>query len=256
MFSLLSIFGAVALACCLCRVLADSQQLSWSINPATSAILENSEAGWHSVNDTELKVFVDVESVILISYSATVIASKSFLPGGDFAGESADSFLGMRISVDGIPYRQSGSHSNPVSSFETVRTSLSGHLVVTNLAAGSHVIQLEWRSWGSDTTRWSIRPSLLGGYGGSRSITAQSRFKYLYHSQPLTVSQITYPGNWTPVEGCQLEFALPREWTLYIFYSLQARPQLPPNTMGTYVVCQTRVLGDHLLILIFCFLQF
>lgn len=210
------------------------RQLTWSSSPSTAAILRSGEAGWHTVKDTELQIHLETESIVFITYAATVLASKSFLPGGDFAGEASDAFLGMRLCVDGIPYRQSGTHSNPISSFETVRTTLSGFLVASNLGIGTHVVQLQWRSWGSDITQWSIRPSVLGGTGGSRSLTAQARFRYIYNAQPLTSARLVSANTsaWQDVAGCFLEFALPRDWTLHIFYSLQLRPQLPPNVQG------------------------
>ena len=59
---------------------------------------------------------------------------------------------------------------------EQVRSSLLGHFV-GELGAGDHVVQLQWRRWGSGVRAWSVRPSLLNGQGGGRSVVARARHK-------------------------------------------------------------------------------
>jgi hypothetical protein len=102
----------------------------------------------------------DTTSVV-VSYGVSVLAVKPVHPGGDFINDNQvnsglGDFLGARLKVNGIPYRQSGSHVSPLGSLERAAQQLRGHLVLS-LPQGNHTLVLQWRKWGHFVRVWSCR---------------------------------------------------------------------------------------------------
>ena len=121
----------------------------WSVQPTSDAVLGHDAGGaWVDVADSAVRFSLSGEHTVRVSYQATVIADKAYLPGGGFVGQPLEDMLAMRVVVHGLAFRQSGSHTNPLGIVEQARSSLLGHFV-GELGAGDHVVQLQWRRWGS-----------------------------------------------------------------------------------------------------------
>jgi hypothetical protein len=133
---------------------------------------------WSNVEDTSLTISIDNELTLYISYAISVVANKAHRPGGDFLGQPTDygsfDFLGTRIVIDGVPYRQSGSHISPDSSLEATTGSLAGS-VVAELNPGTHTISLQWKKWGDSVRAWTSKPSLLEGYSSRHDLSYSYR---------------------------------------------------------------------------------
>lgn len=208
---------------------ATSNNLVWSVQPTSITSLTSHYQGWVDCDETTVDFSLDSEHTVRISYVATVISERPYLPGGDFVRSQlvAEDVLGMRLVVDGTPYRQSGSHVNPKGASESSRSSLMGH-VLTDLSRGNHTATLQWRRWGTNVRSWSIRPFAFDGQGGGRSLLVRTGHKYLYFAQPLSGAKIA-SDVWTDVGGCTLSFSLPRPWEMRILYSLPVLPYGAPN---------------------------
>ncbi len=94
--------------------------------------------------------------------------------------------LQTRLTVDGVPYRESASIFRTVTRMAG-SGSLTGSMVL-NLTAGTHVVQLQWMKTGSGVASWWSQPEFLDGFVTSRSlIVFQERYEMVYH-QALTSS--------------------------------------------------------------------
>jgi hypothetical protein len=160
----------------------------WSSQPASPATLI--EIGnWTDVDDTIVNFELQNEGLVVISYAASVLANTPPLPGGEFAGNVYSDILGMRVVVDGIATRQSGSHTNPMTSLEMSTGTLVGHVVI-ELHEGNHTAVLQWKRWGSWVRSWSVISSAVDGVSTGRSLFVKSQHKYLWYEQPLVPARI------------------------------------------------------------------
>ena len=209
---------------------ADDGELTWALAPRARAKL-NETGKWLDLPNNNLTFTLSRESHVIVRYILLVVANRQYQAGGEFTN-MAQSFLdkpkdyvGARLQLDGVPYRQSGSHAAPLSSVEVSTHQLSGY-IVTRLGAGTHVVKLQWRKWGSRVTSWTANPSFRDGFVSGRSLTVSSRHRYLWFAQPLSVARSAISSNeWSTVKDMQLTFSLPRRWTLRFAYALQVRPQ-------------------------------
>ena len=156
--------------------------LMWSVQPHETSIL-TTEGVWLDVDNTAVTFLLDNEAVIMVSYSLAAMSSKAFHAGGDFLNDNqvqsgARDFIGCRLTVDGVPYRQSGSHISPAGSLESSIGTLEGYLV-TELGPGTHTIALQWRKWGSYVRSWSNRPNFEDGQVSGRSITVTAHHRFV-----------------------------------------------------------------------------
>ncbi|CAM9134032.1 unnamed protein product [Discosporangium mesarthrocarpum] len=154
--------------------------LMWSARPLTDCRLDESGV-WINIPDTSLTVVLENEASILVSYSMVVNAAQSQVPGSSFLTDQQHNggnrdVLQIRLLVNGVPLRQSSSHTSAAGSYETFVDTLGGH-VVTELGPGNHTVGLQWKkSAGGTVTSWSTRPSSHDGHTSGRSVvvTAQA----------------------------------------------------------------------------------
>ena len=161
---------------------------------------------------------LDRRSKIIISYKITVTCDKPYSPGGDFLPSRQSDAIGVRLSVDGQPHRQSGSHANPFSSYESSSSELEGYIIL-DLSAGDHIAKLQWKKWGSFVFSWTSNPTLVGGFSAARTIEVSSQHKYLWSVQPLNFAHISQNKNVGGYGGpLLLPFSCPRNGScgLYI----------------------------------------
>jgi hypothetical protein len=152
----------------------------WSVQPQQTAVL-TTEGTWQDVQHTAVDFSLDNEAVVMISYSLVALSSKNFHAGGDFINDNqknsgSKDFVGCRLTVDGVPYRQSGSHISPAGSLESSTGMLDGYLL-TELGPGNHTIAMQWRKWGSYVRSWSNRPNFGDGHISGRSITVTAHHR-------------------------------------------------------------------------------
>ena len=214
----------------------DVSALTWSVQPSSTAKI--TEAGrWQDVADTSIIFSLQRAAIVVVDYDLVAKATKLYHPGGDFVNSrtqqlsSNGDFLATRLAVDGMPFRQSGSHVSPVSSLESSSRQLSGTVVV-QLPKGNHSVKLQWKKWGHVVHSWSSSPGNPGhdGMSNYRSITVTSRHKYLWYAQPLTTGRIMgSQKGWHDVKDMTVSFSTPRKWTLRFIYHIQVSPQSAPN---------------------------
>ena len=93
----------------------DLSSLTWSVQPSTTAKITES-GRWQDVVDTVIHFSLQRAAMVVIDYDLIAKASKKYHPGGDFINgrtqkmSSNGDFLATRLAVDGMPFRQSGSH--------------------------------------------------------------------------------------------------------------------------------------------------
>ena len=216
--------------------------LMWSTDLREEAVLNVSSAalGWVDVPGSEVSFIVTRESLVMSTFTAVVVADKPYLPGGDFVSDTNADFVGMRLTVDGKPYRQSGAHTNALSSFEASRSTLVGSLIA-EFGMGEHVVRLQWRRWGDFVRSWSVRAALNDGYGSGGTVVVRTHQKYLWYAQPLLGARLeSAAAGWSDVEGMALSFSTPREWRYTVVYALPARPS---NAPGSDVLAKADFVG-------------
>jgi hypothetical protein len=183
---------------------------------------------WIDILDSNVTFHLDRRSKIIISYKITVTCDKPYSPGGDFLPSRQSDAIGVRLSVDGQPHRQSGSHANPFSSYESSSSELEGYIIL-DLSAGDHIAKLQWKKWGSFVFSWTSNPTLVGGFSAARTIEVSSQHKYLWSVQPLNFAHISQNKTWEDMVATTVAFQLPQKWILRIVYSAVIRPDRPPS---------------------------
>ena len=214
---------------------SEEGELSWSLSPSHRASITE-EGKWLDLPNNNLTFTLTRESHVVIKYLMVVVANQRHHSGGDFLKGGAatvrvdNDFLGARLLLDGMPYRQSGSHAAPLSTMEVSTRQMSGY-IVSRLGAGSHTVSLQWRKWGTQVGSWTVSPTFRDGFVAGRALTVTSRHRYLWFAQPLSVARtVVASDKWHTVRDMEITFNLPRDWTLRFAYSLQVRPQGAPNT--------------------------
>ncbi len=183
----------------------------------------------------------------VITYVVSVMADKPHLPGGDFLTDATfvtsnqeqtglgtnglGDFLGARVVVDGVPYRQSGSHVNPLASLERSARQLRGHLVV-QLPAGNHTVKLQWRKWGSYVRAWQSRPDSEDGFVAGRELSVSAEHDTVVFKEPLTLARIATVGAWETVRDMSVTVVANRTRQHTFMYLLHVRPDAAPGVNG------------------------
>ena len=222
-------------------------ELTWSSSPSERATIKKT-GKWYDLPDNSLTFMLTRESHVVIKYLMVVVANQHYRPGVVSTSGLDSDFLGARLMLDGMPYRQSGSHASPLSALEASSRTMSGY-IVSRLGAGSHTVSLQWRKWGSQVASWTVNPSFRDGFVTGRALTVSSRHRYLWFAQPLSIARtVVSSDKWHTVRDMEITFNLPREWTLRFAYSLQVRPQgsSSSDALGAPDFLSTRiVLDDH-----------
>lgn len=219
--------------------------LMWSARPLSEASIR-SDGVWEDVADSNVTVHLERDAEVLASYALTATSfrrqSASPLGLSDFysssialSGVGQRNFLQLRISVNGLPYRQSSAHLSPGLSFEANTDSLSGHVALA-LAAGAHDIRLQWKKMGPGVNYWTSRPSLADGFTSGRSLVVTARHKYLWHTHGESMASLDVEGTWEDVGGTSLNFTLDHASTLRLLYSMTVRSDTVDSEKGTTVM--------------------
>ena len=228
----------------------DDRSLMWSVAPITSATITE-EGSWQDVPDTSVDFVLFESTTVAIAYTLLAEADKDYHPGGDFLNQGgADEsglgdFLGTRLVVDGVPYRQSGSHLSPMTSFEASTGELTGNLYL-ELAPGNHTATLQWKKWGTFVRSWSNLPVVHGGYGESRSVVVTGFYKHMWFSQATSSDKIYTADVWGPISDMQIDFNLDVASDIRFTYSLTVRPSSAPSvsTHNLVDMLETRLVLD------------
>jgi hypothetical protein len=206
--------------------------LMWSARPLSEASI-HSDGVWEDMADSNVTVHLEREAEVLASYALTATGFRrqatAPLGANDFfsssialSGVGQRNFLQLRISVNGVPYRQSSAHLSPGLSFEANTDSLSGHLAVT-LPAGAHDVRLQWKKVGPGVSLWTSRPTLADGFTSGRSLVVTARHKHLWHTHGEAAAHLDAEGAWEDVGGTALNFTLDAASTLRLLYSMTVR---------------------------------
>ena len=137
----------------------------WSVAPLNTTAIRSAGA-WLDIADMTLSLSLPNTTSVIVSYGVSVVADKPTHPGGDFLNDAGleasglGDFLGARLTIDGVPYRQSGSHVSALGSMERSARQLRGHMVLP-LQGGNHTVKLQWRKWGRFVRSWSTRYGVL-----------------------------------------------------------------------------------------------
>ena len=227
---------------------------TWSVSPRSRAVISDTGT-WTDLPDSTLAFDLEREAHVVIRYVLVAVANKQYHAGGDFINEhqaassTVSDYLGARLLLDSIPYRQSGSHAAPLSALETSTRQVSGY-IVTRLGAGLHTVTLQWRKWGTRVSSWTVSSALRDGFVAGRTLTVSSRHRYLWFTQPLSIARTSVAAQsqqrWEDVRDMKVEFSLPRDWTLRFSYVLQVRPQGAPGkgVLGSQDYLTTRIVLD------------
>lgn len=168
------------------------------------------------------------------SYTIAVTAQKPNHPGGDFLNDNSDlsglgDFVGARIVIDGVPYRQSGSHASPAGATERSTAVLRGMLVHA-VSGGNHTVKVQWRRWGSFVRAWSSNPTFDDGFASGRSLTVTADHRGVWFTQPVTSARISKRDEWQSVRDTAVTFTTHAKRTHRIMYVMHFRPEQAPNT--------------------------
>ncbi len=90
-------------------------------------------------------------------------------PGADVLGDP--DFLGARLLVDDVAFRESGSVFRTAS--RALRSSVLTGALSLPLSTGRHGVMLQWRKWGSSVPLWFSQPGVFGGFVAGRSLIAE-----------------------------------------------------------------------------------
>ena len=209
--------------------------------------------GWRDVPGLAVVAVLPAAARAVISYTVNVDADKAALPGGDAINSGGQGglgdFLGGRVTIDGVPYRQSGSHVSPLGAAERSSQQLRGVFAV-RVPAGNRSIRVQWRRWGAGVRAWrSAAVSAAEGYASSRflhvSAAAPARAApggaagaadtdaAVAFAQPLGVARLNASARsgeaWAGVPGLALALRVPARGWYALRYLLHVRPDSAPN---------------------------
>lgn len=124
----------------------------------------DAEGSWVDVPGTSLDFTLPDSSSLRFLYSMTVRSDQVDGQNG-VSGRSRDS-ISARLTVDGVPYRESGA------AFSLTSTSFASGVLerdfMLELQAGKHSVVVQWRKWGDTVRSWRSNPALLDGYASAR----------------------------------------------------------------------------------------
>jgi len=227
--SLLQLCFALFLATSSAGLVGD-HHLLWSSQPLSEASI--SVAGqWEDVADTSISLSLPGDAQVFVSYNIPIrgIWSLNHQPtdiGSRFSGRQ--DILQVRVSIDGIPMRQSASHVSVGSQSggnDSLVTSLRGH-TVAELRNGSHVMNLQWKKTGHRLSSWRSKPSAGDGFVSGRVMVANARHKYLWSLESVEDDKLTLSNAWVDMKDCKLSFFLDSVASLRFTYSVMVRPEI------------------------------
>ena len=160
--------------------------------------LDNGKYEWTAIKDTELAFTVEKQSVVVIKYSAGIHVGNRYAPRNSLFDKHTDrDFLAMRLVVNGIPFRETGSHMSASRTLRGIVYKLQGSFI-RNFKRGKQEVFLEWKRWGDAVdTYWT------GGQHSCRYIVAEGIYNQVAFAQSLKPS-LLFPhmqSSWKKVEG-------------------------------------------------------
>ena len=99
---------------------------------------------------------------------------------------------------------------------------ISGHLMLV-LKKGDHVVQLQWKKFGTAVNSWTIDSTINGGFAGGRTLVVNAQHQYIWYTQPLS-SSVLSDNEWNMVDEMQLSFTLPEKKTVRMAYHVPVHP--------------------------------
>lgn len=205
----------------------------WSTSPLDAITLTETDV-WTDMFNTSITLTLVNEAMVEIFYDAVVMAHQREIIGDgnlvldQYTNEdlkSVSDALGFRLLVNGVSFRQSGARTGPLGFFETDSTTVAGALV-TSLGPGTHVVQLQWKAFGSQVvSRWSIDPNRNAGFSGGRTLVVNAQHRVMWSTQPLSQGE-TRSREWTLVRHMELSFVLVDTTTLRCVYYLPVTPDV------------------------------
>jgi hypothetical protein len=216
----------------------DSSIRTWSALPLTDAVIR-SDGVWEDVLDTNVTLHLENDADIFVSYAITA----SPLRGNTVLANSLSvnwpdqrCFLQTRLSIDSVPFRQSGSHISPEYLSEMINGVLAGYSAV-RLLAGMHRVKLQWKKVGRDISSWGNHPSNADGFSSSRSLLVTARHNYLWHHATDSSARLEVEGEWLDILDSTLSFELPVATPLRILYSMMIRADRFQFETGSLYFC-------------------
>ena len=170
---------------------------------------------WVDIDEAEIAVNLQKGSTALITYHLTVEAVKG-IGAKLLPSENNKDTLQVRATVDGVPYRSSGSVASTYLVAQRTFSELSCSFTA-QMSGNNHTVQLQWKKLGTQVDRWTIAPPALGsGYAISVMADHSQIFEL---EEPLTSSCST--GEWVDATN-KLEFTLAADADLILGYSMTA----------------------------------
>ena len=228
--------------------LCTSRPLMYTISPQSTATINTTDR-WLDAEDMVLHVNIsDIATTMIVTYSMVVRAE---IPRNENDGDlmihsnserGHGDFLGARLVVDNLPYRQSGSHLSPLrlddrSSTHHGVSELVGRLVIRDVSPGSHEIRVQWKKWGRFVRSWTSDPNIVApGYCTSRNIFASVYHRDVQFAQPTSLARLYRTEVWEDVSGMSLEIDVDDTtsssfWRLE--YALHVRPSSVPTSVSS-----------------------
>ncbi len=217
--------------------------MMWSSRPMTPAELKVGDSGvfdgsWSTVIDTSVVFELKDSRAIFLSYYMVVTANvREPKPGSPFL-QSPVNLVGreriqVRLSVDGIPFRESASSASPASPYAIYTTTLDGNLLIPNLGPGNHTVLLQWKATGGErgsgdrwVLSWSNIPSAEDGFMAGRAIVVTAQHNYAWSRVGELEARISHLGVWKDVPDLYLNLSLPEPCMLRILYHVGVQIEL------------------------------
>ena len=225
-----------------------STPLMYTVSPQSTANI-NATDRWLDVDDMILNVNIsDISTTMVLTYSIVVRAE---IPRNENDGDlmlhsnterGHGDFLGTRLVVDNLPYRQSGSHLSPLRLDDRTSThhgvsELVGRLVIQDVTPGLHEIRVQWKKWGQYVRSWTSDPHIVApGYSTSRNIFASVHHRDVQFAQPTSLARLYRSEVWEDVSGMSLSLDVDDDvstsfWRLD--YALHVRPSSVPTSSSS-----------------------
>jgi hypothetical protein len=122
--------------------------------------------GWKDIASTQISFTMPTTSKVTFSYIVSI--TQWGHPDWDAWTWKKFNAIGMRLVVDGLPFQESGTYSDPnVKSTEDVVGDMT-----MSLPAGPHIAKLQWKAVGTSVKEWRSLQNILDGFAGSRQLLA------------------------------------------------------------------------------------
>ncbi len=217
--------------------------MMWSSRPTTPAELKVGGSGafdgsWSDVPNTSLDFELKDRRAIFFSYYMVVTANvREPRPGSPFL-QSPVNVIGrdriqLRLSINGIPFRESASSASPASPYALYTTTLDGHLLIPNLEPGNHTVILQWKAKGGEgkggdrwVSSWSNTPSAEDGFLAGRAIIATAQHNYAWSQVGEIEAWISSLRVWKDIPDLYLNLSLPEPCMLRFLYRVGVHLEL------------------------------